>query len=110
MLGRVRPHVTLVPPVNVREDRFQETLDLLGRAAAGTRPFTVTLGPPATFLPVNPVLYLAVDDEAGAVRAVRDAVFEAPLARPLTWPFVPHVTLADGAGDPDRLTHAAAAL
>jgi ribosomal protein S18 acetylase RimI-like enzyme len=56
------------------------------------------------------VLHLVVDDDGGAVRALRDAVFVAPLARPLSWPFVPHVTLADGAADPDRLPSAAAAL
>ena len=110
MLGRVCPHVTLVPPVNVREDEVDAALAVLRVAAAATRPFTVALGPPATFLPVNPVLYLAVDDEAGAVRDLRDAVFVPPLARALSWPFVPHVTLADDAGDPDRLAAAARAL
>ena len=109
-LGRIRPHLTLVPPVNVREDQVDAALAVLRGAAAASRPFTLPLGPPATFLPVNPVLYLAVDDEDGAVRGLRDAVFVPPLARPLSWPFVPHVTLADDAGEPDRLTAAARAL
>jgi 2'-5' RNA ligase len=105
-LGRMPAHLTLVPPVNVREDRLGEALAVLRRAAAATRRVTVTLGPPATFLPDSPTIYLAV---AGDVRALRDGVFVDPLARPLTWPFVPHVTLADEA-DPDRIAAALHAL
>ncbi len=108
-LGRMPAHLTLVPPVNVREDRLGAALTVLRTAAAATRPFTVALGPPATFLPDNPTVHLAVDDNGGAVRALRDRVFTDPLARPLTWPFVPHVTLADGAS-PERVAAALAAL
>jgi 2'-5' RNA ligase len=107
-LGRIPAHLTLVPPVNVREDRLAEALAVLRRAAAATRPFTATLGPPATFLPDNPTVHLAVAD-GGAVTALRDKVFVDPLARALTWPFVPHVTLADEA-DPGRIDAALTAL
>ena len=105
-LGRMPAHLTLVPPVNVREDRLGEALAVLRRAAAATRPFTLRLGPPASFLPDNPTLYLSV---AGEVQDLRDRVFVDPLARPLTWPFVPHVTLADEAV-PDRIAAATQAL
>ncbi|MDP1806482.1 MAG: 2'-5' RNA ligase family protein, partial [Acidimicrobiales bacterium] len=105
-LGRMPAHLTLVPPVNVREDRLGEALAVLRRAAAATRRFTLRLGPPATFLPDNPTLFLAV---AGDVEALRNRVFVDPLARSLTWPFVPHVTLADEA-DPDRIAAALPAL
>ncbi|MDQ3898759.1 MAG: 2'-5' RNA ligase family protein [Actinomycetota bacterium] len=107
-LGRIPAHVTLVPPVNVREDGLSQVLAVLRRAAAATRPFTVTVGPPATFLPDNPTVHLAVAGDAGVTR-LRDRVFVEPLARPLTWPFVPHVTLADEA-DPDRVASALVAL
>ena len=108
-LERIAPHCTLVPPVNVREERLDEALALLRRVAAATAPVTVTLGPPATFLPDTPVLYLAVSSGAEAVRELRDRVFVDPLARALTWPFHPHVTLRDG-GAPARLTAAVEAL
>ena len=107
-LGRIPAHLTLVPPVNVREDRLGEALAVLRRAAAATRPFTAVLGPPATFLPDNPTVHLAVADD-GPVRTLRDRVFVDPLARSLTWPFVPHVTLADEA-EPSRVAAALAAL
>jgi 2'-5' RNA ligase/ribosomal protein S18 acetylase RimI-like enzyme len=109
-LGRIPAHLTLVPPVNVNEERFADGLAALRAAAARTRRFTVRLGPPATFAPINPVIYLAVEG-AGAeqVLRLRDAVFSDPLSRDLTWPFVPHVTLADEA-DPARIDAALVAL
>lgn len=96
-LGRIPAHLTLVPPVNVHEDRMAEALAVVRGAAVATRPFEVRLGPPTTFLPDNPVLYLAVTRGGDEVRALRDRTFLDPLARELTWPFVPHVTLADEA-------------
>lgn len=107
--GRVPAHLTLVPPVNVHEDRFDDALALLRQAAAATRPFRIGLGPPTTFLPDNPVLYLPVLTGAGEVAAARDRVFRDPLARPLTWPFVPHVTVADEIS-PARIVAAQEAL
>lgn len=108
-LHRIAPHCTLVPPVNVREERFDEAVNVLRRAAAATSRITATLGPPETFLPATPVLYLAVSSGAEAVRELRDRVFTAPLGRALAWPFHPHVTVRDG-GDPARLTAAVEAL
>jgi len=108
-LGRVPPHCTLVSPVNVRADRMPDVLALLRSAAAATRPLRVRLGPPTTFLPDNPVLYLPLDEGGAEVRALRDRVFREPLARPHTWPYVPHVTVADEA-DPQRIAAAQVAL
>ncbi len=107
----VPAHVTLVPPVNVAQDRLPEAEALVRGAAEGCRPFAATLGPPATFLPDNPVLYLSVGGggTGEAVAGLRAEVLVEPLARPVTWPFVPHVTLMDG-GDPVRIAAAAIAL
>ncbi len=109
-LGRIPAHLTLVPPVNVAEERMPEALDVLRGAAAEALPFTARLGPPATFLPVNPVIYLSVERVGSAeVHRLRDAVFSGPFERPLTWSFVPHVTLADDA-EPDRIAAALRSL
>lgn len=107
--GRVPAHLTLVPPVNVRVDRCDDALALLRAAAGATRPFRVDLGAPTTFLPDNPVLYLPVSGGADELAAVRDRVFKDPFARPLTWPFVPHVTVADEMS-PERIVAAQQAL
>jgi 2'-5' RNA ligase len=108
-LGLIPPHLTLVPPVNVRDDRLADALDLLRAAGAATRPFTLQLGPVATFHPVTPVLHLAVGGDVDALLALRERVFRPPLARALTYPFVPHVTLAVELA-PSRLAAAVDAL
>jgi 2'-5' RNA ligase len=97
-LGRIPPHLTLVPPVNVREDRLDDAVAVLRAAARSVPgPIALELGPVVSFLPVNPVAYLAVGGDLVGLQVVRDAVFVEPLARPLTWSFVPHVTVADDA-------------
>lgn len=108
-LARIPAHLTLVPPVNVNDNRLAEAVAVLRRAAAAARPFALTLGPVATFHPANPVLYLAVSGDTDPLRRLRDAVFRPPLERHLTWPFVPHVTVADDI-DPDRIDGAIVAL
>jgi GNAT superfamily N-acetyltransferase len=94
-LGRIPAHLTLVPPVNVSVERMDQVRSVI-LAAAGRPPIASRLGPPTTFWPATPVVYLPPDDAAlPAIGAVRDAVFHSPLARSLTYDFVPHVTLAD---------------
>jgi GNAT superfamily N-acetyltransferase len=106
-LGRVPAHVTLVPPVNVREDALGEALARAREAAASAAArLTLVLGPPTTFLPDNPVLYLPV---VGDVEPLRHKAFRAPLWREPAWPYVPHVTLADDL-PPERIAGALAAL
>ncbi len=98
-IGRVAPHLTLVPPVNVRAEQVPAALAALRAAAGQVAPLQLTLGPPATFLPDNPVLYLDVGGDLDALRRLRAAVFIPPLQRTLSWPWVPHVTLAETASE-----------
>jgi 2'-5' RNA ligase/GNAT superfamily N-acetyltransferase len=109
VLGRVPAHLTLVPPVNVADADLRDALDVLGSAAAATKPFTLDLGPPATFWPDNPVVHLPAGGDVAALEDLRLRVFRAPLARPLTWPFVPHVTIADETA-PERIDAVLSAL
>ena len=108
-LDRVPPHITLVPPVNVREDDVPAAVAVLRSAAGRAAPLELTIGPAATFLPDTPVLYLTVGGDLDGLRTLRDRVFTVPLARPLTWSFVPHVTIADEMA-PERIAGATAAL
>jgi 2'-5' RNA ligase len=108
-LGRIASHITLVPPVNVPVERRDEVLAVLRSAAAATEPLLLTLGPPATFHPVNPVVYLEVGGDVAGLSALRDACFRPPLDRSLTHDFVPHVTVADEIA-PERIPPALAAL
>jgi 2'-5' RNA ligase/N-acetylglutamate synthase-like GNAT family acetyltransferase len=106
---RIPPHITLVPPVNVNASVLGEALAVVRRAAAAAEPLRLELGPVTTFWPATPVLYLAVGGDLAGLGRLRDAVFSEPLARPLTRPFVPHVTLARGLA-PERLTGLTAEL
>jgi 2'-5' RNA ligase/GNAT superfamily N-acetyltransferase len=107
---RVAPHITLVPPVNVRQEHLGAALAVV-RAAAAAAPgeLTATLGPPDSFLPANAVLYLPVAGDLPALEKLRERVWAPPLTRTLTWPFVPHVTLADEA-PAERIAAAVAAM
>jgi 2'-5' RNA ligase len=108
-LGRMPPHLTLVPPVNVHADALGDALAVLRAAAAATRPLDLRLGPAATFHPVTPVVYLDVGGDVDALTRLRDRVFAPPLARELTHSFAPHVTVADEM-DPARIPAAVTAL
>lgn len=107
--GRMAPHLTLVPPINVNRNEVSDAMSILQKAASKMRPFSLTLGPPSTFLPKNPVLYLQVGGELDALMELREAVFTEPLQRDLAWPFTPHVTICDD-GEAERLEAAVIAL
>lgn len=107
--GNVVPHITLIPPVNVRVEQLVDVLALLRAAASEAAPIELRLGPPATFAPVTPVVYLAVGGEVDAVHGLRAALHEGPLARPQEHEFVPHVTVQDDC-PADRIAAALAAL
>lgn len=97
-LGRIPPHITLVPPVNVPERELPAAFGVVRLAAAPRRPISVQLGPVATFVPVNPVAFLAVDGdetELDALTQLRASCLSGPFDRPQVHEFVPHVTIAD---------------
>lgn len=107
---RIAPHVTLVPPLNLAAADLGRALAVLRDAAASLPgPLRLSLGPVTSFLPANPVVLLGVGGELEALRRLRDRVFIPPLERSLSWPWVPHVTLADEAS-PERIGAAVSAL
>ena len=114
-VARIAPHVTLVPPVNVRDDDLPAACDLVREVAAEFPPLALELGPASSFLPANPVCYLAVSGEAGVVEALsvlvsklRRGPLAAPARRP-ELPFVPHVTINQHMAR-ERIAPAVAAL
>ena len=110
MLDRVAPHITLIPPINVREDELGAALAVVRAAAASTGVLTLDLGPVETFLPVNPVVFLAVGGPSlPTVQALPAGLGDGPLARPPTHEFVPHVTVAENLAE-ERIPGAMAAL
>lgn len=106
-LGSIGPHITLVPPVNVREESLADAWALL-RSLGDVAPITTAIGPVSTFAPTNPVLYLAVG-ESVTTRLLRDRIFVPPLSRPLSHEFVAHVTVNRRASEA-QLEHARSVL
>ncbi len=102
---RIPPHITLIPPVNVRDVDLEGVLATLRDIAAAVAPFTVVLGPTATFLPTSPTLYLEVSGALEGLTQLREALHAGPFDRPSLRPFVPHVTLRNPA-PPDVLERA----
>jgi len=101
-LTAVAPHLTLVPPINVRTGDLDDALGIMRRAAAAhPGPLHLSLGPAATFVPASPVVYLAVGGpDFDRLASLRDDVLSGPFLRPDRWPWVPHVTIADQAMAP----------
>lgn len=111
-LGRIPPHVTLVPPTNVNERDLPKAFSVVRGVAATVPPLKVRLGPVASFAPVNPVAYLQVGGDVSTLEALarlRAGCLDGPLARNPQLEFVPHVTVADDLGD-ERLGAAVTAL
>ncbi|MGA3214799.1 MAG: GNAT family N-acetyltransferase [Acidimicrobiales bacterium] len=111
-LQRIAPHCTLVPPLNIREELLEPVLDHVRVAASKSPPIAVDLGPPATFWPRTPVLYLEVGGDVEVMAKLRDRLVAGPLAPPAERKerdFVPHLTL-DQRIEPSRLPHALRAL
>ncbi len=91
-LGRIDPHITIVPPINLREEEIADAMAVVQAAASGREPLTVRLGPVQTFATESPVRFLAVDpwDE---VQALYDACWTGVLERPSKRSFHPHATI-----------------
>lgn len=92
------PHLTLVPPVNVRDDEVESALDLVRIISAQSNSFRVRVGPVETFSPVSPVLYLGVHgDDVERMVEFRSGLFAGPLRRKVSYEFVPHCTIHEAA-------------
>ncbi len=92
-LGRIEPHVTIIPPINVPDDEVADVLAVVSAAAAAAPgPVELTLGPVATFAEDSPVRFLDVDPWA-PVEALHEACWTGPLDRERRRPFHPHVTV-----------------
>lgn len=98
-IERVPPHITLVPPINVRDEELDDALAMTRRIASEQRTrLHVTVGPVTTFSPITPVVYLSVNGpDVEVIKGLRDEMDAGPFAQELKHPFVPHVTLSDDA-------------
>jgi 2'-5' RNA ligase len=90
----VPPHVTLLPPTEVLvADRAAITTHL-ARVAAAHAPFDLHLAGTDTFRPVSEVVFVTVARGVAECARIAGDVRRGPLARPLGFPYHPHVTVA----------------
>ena len=96
----VPPHVTLLPPTEVRACDRALISAHLAEVAAAHPPFDMHLSGTGTFRPVSEVVFVAVARGIADCELIATDVRTGPLERPLNFPYHPHVTVAhDVPGD-----------
>jgi 2'-5' RNA ligase len=91
---RVPPHVTLLPPTAVRVADRPAITAHLAEVARRHPPFAMHLSGTGTFRPVSEVVFVAVARGIADCELIAGDVRTGPLARPLNFPYHPHVTVA----------------
>lgn len=90
-VGRIEPHVTLLPPHERTPEELEVLMAEVAVLAAQAPPPRIALRDVGVFENRRPIAYLGVEDEGGWL---------AERARSLGWPseraFVPHVTILEG--------------
>jgi 2'-5' RNA ligase len=87
-------HVTLLPPTTIDDSVLPEAIAHLDDVASGEAPFTMELRGSGTFLPVSPVVFIAVASGISDCERLQKGVRSGPLERELQFPYHPHVTVA----------------
>ena len=96
----VPPHVTLLPPTEVAVAERPAITEHLAAVAREHPPFDMHLSGTGTFAPVSQVVFVAVARGIGNCALIANDVRRGPLARSLSYPYHPHVTVAhDVPGD-----------
>ncbi|MGX5657056.1 2'-5' RNA ligase family protein [Geodermatophilus nigrescens] len=98
----VPPHVTLLPPTEVPCADRAAISEHLARVARGHPPFEMHLSGTGTFTPVSDVVFVTVAKGIGNCELLASDVRTGPLARDLSFPYHPHVTVAHDVA-PDML-------
>jgi 2'-5' RNA ligase len=87
-------HVTLVPPVEVADERLDAVERHLGEVAAASAPYAVHLRGSGTFRPVSPVVFVNLVAGISQTEQLAKDCRRGPLALELDFPYHPHVTVA----------------
>ncbi|MGY1825587.1 MULTISPECIES: 2'-5' RNA ligase family protein [unclassified Blastococcus] len=90
----VPPHVTLLPPTEVPVADRDAITEHLAAVAAAHPPFDMHLAGTGTFTPVSDVVFVTVARGIGNCELLANDVRQGPLARSLSFPYHPHVTVA----------------
>ncbi len=96
----IPPHVTLLPPTALTDSALQDAEEHLRIVAAAERPFEMHLHGSGTFRPISPVVFVPLVGGAEGCERVQAKVRSGPLAKSLTFPYHPHVTVAHDLAEP----------
>ncbi|HEX6934901.1 MAG TPA: 2'-5' RNA ligase family protein [Actinomycetes bacterium] len=94
LAGSIPTHITLLPPTEVDADDLDRIEKHLRTIAESEQPFEIHLRGTGTFHPVSPVVFVSVVLGISNCERVESKVRSGPLARDLTFPYHPHVTIA----------------
>ncbi|WP_181766297.1 2'-5' RNA ligase family protein [Streptomyces albidus (ex Kaewkla and Franco 2022)] len=91
-------HITLLPPTEADPADRPEIEAHLARVAAAGRAFELRLSGTDTFRPLSPVVFVQLVEGAEACSWLQEQVRApgGPVARELSFPYHPHVTVAHG--------------
>lgn len=98
--SRVPAHITLMPPVPVATESRGEVIEHLSAIARRSRPFRVALRGADCFRPLSPVAFLNLAEGGRSCSDLAESIRSGPLDYEPRFPYHPHVTLAQGVGDP----------
>lgn len=95
----IPPHVTLLPPTALQTEDLDEVETHLRAVAAVHAPFTMHLRGSGTFRPISPVVFVTLVQGIGECEQLERKVRSGPLAREVSFPYHPHVTVAHDLGE-----------
>ncbi len=96
----IPPHVTLLPPTELETDDLDEVEEHLRVIAEAHEPFVMHLRGSGTFRPISPVVFVPLVQGIGECERLEGEVRSGPLARPVKFPYHPHVTVAHDVAEP----------
>jgi len=93
-------HITLVPPLEVAEDRLVDVGHHLAQVARGSASYRIHLRGSGTFRPVSPVVFVNLVEGISQTEQLAHDCRRGPLALDLKYPYHPHVTVAHHLDEP----------
>jgi 2'-5' RNA ligase len=92
-------HITLVPPVEIDEDRLGDVERHLEEVASAAAAYRVHLRGSGTFRPISPVVFVNLVEGISPTEQLAKACRRGPLEVQLDFPYHPHVTVAQDVPD-----------
>lgn len=97
----IPPHVTVKEPFELAESDVSEVTEKIRDVAAGVSPFTLEVYKISSFHPTNNVIYMKVRETEELTR-LHQELNTGILHREKTYPFVPHITVAQELSDAEH--------